>query len=280
MLRSHRTALFLLLGMACACADDAAGPPVDLSVVGPDAAVDMGRDLAVDLPPPDRGPACADGGADAAPGGVTVSGDVLNFFGKPWRISGAAVSMLEEPCRRTISDAKGHYVFGGLKVGREVTLVLSHKDFPPQQTGTITLSAGGADRFSFQAVNHLTYKALAAIAGIKADRSKSCQIATTVTRIGKSVYDSGAHGEAGATVTISPSLPAAHGPIYFNAQVLPEPTLKATTSDGGVIFVNVPPGQYTITAQKAGVKFRPIKIKCRVGWLANAAPPWGVQAIK
>ena len=121
---------------------------------------------------------------------------------------------------------------------------------------------------------------LAAIAGIKADRSKSCQIATTVTRIGKSVYDSGAHGEAGATVTISPSLPAAHGPIYFNAQVLPEPTLKATTSDGGVIFVNVPPGQYTITAQKAGVKFRPIKIKCRVGWLANAAPPWGVQAIK
>ena len=192
---------------------------------------------------------------------------------------GAGVTWLESPCRKAVSDSKGHFVFAGIKAGSELTLLLAHKDFPPQHTGTITVPAGGAQRFSFQAVSHFTYKALAAIAGVTPDAAR-CQIATTVTAYGKSVYTSGAHGEEGATVTISPALPKTNGPIYFNSQVLPEPTLTQTSDDGGVIYLNVPPGTYTIQAHKAGVTFRPVKIKCRAGWLANASPPWGIQVVK
>ena len=43
--------------------------------------------------------------------------------------------------------------------------------------------------------------AFAGVVGITPDPA-DCQIATTVTRIGRSLYDPGAHGEAGATVTI------------------------------------------------------------------------------
>ena len=35
---------------------------------------------------------------------------------------------------------------------------------------------------------------------IEPDESQYCQMVTTVTRVGKSIYDAGAHGEAGATV--------------------------------------------------------------------------------
>ena len=276
----------LLFLAALGCADDAAEIAdlgLDLSAKVPDAAMDQSvSDLAApDLPPPDIYPGCADGGASADLGssGVTVSGDVLNFFGSPNRIVGAGVTWLESPCRKTVSDSKGHFVFSGLKAGSELTLLLAHKDFPPQQTGTITVTTGGAQRFTFQAVNHFTYKALAAIAGVTPDSTR-CQIATTVTAYGKSVYTPGAHGEEGATVTISPALPKKNGPIYFNSQVLPEPKLTQTSDDGGVIFLNVPPGVYTLQANKTGVKFRPVKIKCRAGWLANASPPWGIQVMK
>ena len=274
----------LLLGSS-ACSDDAASPAdlgLDLPARLPDATRDLALpDVTLDLPPPDLYPGCTDGGvsADLGLAGVTVSGDVLNFFGSPNRIVGAGVTVLESPCRKVVSDSKGFFSLSGLKVGSELTLLLAHKDFPPQQTGTLTIPAGGAKRFSFQAVSHFTYKALAAIAGVK-PVDTNCQIATTVTAYGKSVYTSGAHGEEGATVTITPALPQKHGPIYFNSQVLPEPKLTQTSDDGGVIFLNVPPGTYTLTAQKKGVTFRPVKIKCRAGWLANASPPWGIQVIK
>jgi len=276
MFRSSAALLPFLLFPLLACSDDAASSA--------DLGADLGLDQAAikpDLLPPDLYPGCGDGGAGADLGsaGVTVSGDVLNFFGSPWKIAGAGVTILEQPCRKATSDSKGAFSFGGLKVGSEVTLLLAHKDFPPQQTGTLTVPAGGAKRFSFQSVNYITHKALAALAGIKPDNTK-CQIATTVTRYGKDVYSSGAHGEAGATVTITPALTRANGPIYFNKQVLPEPSLTQTSEDGGVIYVNVPPGTYTIAGHKKGVTFRPVKIKCQAGWLANAPPPWGVQVVK
>jgi hypothetical protein len=100
---------------------------------------------------------------------------------------------------------------------------------------------------------------------------------TTVTRVGKSIYDPGAHGEAGATVTLDPPLPAEHGPIYFNAQVLPDRTLTETSEDGGVLFIQVPPGEYVWTASKPDALLSRVKSKCRVGFLVNASPPWGLQ---
>jgi hypothetical protein len=113
--------------------------------------------------------------------------------------------------------------------------------------------------------------------GTEPDEVNRCQMVTTVTRVGRSIYDPGAHGEAGAIVTTVPPLPAEHGPIYFNAFVLPDRSLTETSEDGGVLSIQVPPGEYVWTARKPGAMISRIKSKCRAGFLVNASPPWGLQ---
>ena len=100
-----------------------------------------------------------------------------------------------------------------------------------------------------------------------------------MTRVGKSLYDPGAHGEDGATVAIDPPLPPEHGPIYFSSNVIPDRSLTETTDYGGAVYIQVPPGQYVLTASKPGVEFAQVKVKCRPGVLVNASPPWGLQAV-
>lgn len=216
------------------------------------------------------------GGATAT---ATLSGDAIPFdHGPDGRIEGATISVLERPEQSVVTGADGHFSFDGLEVGSEVTLVLAHPSYKPIQTGTITLDAAGASRVTFQAVTPQIYAALSAVVGIAADDTK-CQMVTTVTRVGKSIYDSGAHGEADVTVAIDPPLPASSGPIYFNSSVIPDKSLTKTSDDGGVLFVQVPPGEYTWTATKAGATFRKVKMKCRAGYLVNASPPWGLQRL-
>jgi hypothetical protein len=176
------------------------------------------------------------------------------------------------------TDADGLFRLDGLPADGEVTLVLTAQDYVLIQTGTLAVAGGDLERVTFQAVHDAIFALLADMLAVTPDPA-TCQIATTVTRVGKSLYDEGAHGEAGATVTIDPPLAGnAEGPIYFDASVLPDRMLTETSEDGGVIFVNVPPGRYVLTATKAGVTFTPMTITCRAGLLVNASPPWGLQA--
>jgi len=209
---------------------------------------------------------------------VSVSGDAIPFAGGPdGRIEGAEIWILEHPEMRVTTGADGHFEFSGLRADTEVTLVLDHPDYVPIQTGTILLGAGGAERVTFQAVTADIYGALALLLDVEPDDTK-CQMVTTITRVGKSIYDPGAHGEAGVTVTLAPPLPDANGPIYFNSSVIPDYSLDESSDDGGVLFIQVPPGEYVWTADKPGVEFTQVKMKCRPGVLVNASPPWGLQA--
>jgi hypothetical protein len=211
---------------------------------------------------------------------VTVSGDAIPFIEVPdGRIEGAEVWILEHPETRVTTGADGHFEFTDLRVGSEVTLVMEHPDYYPIQTGTIVLGPEGAERVTFQAVTYGIFDAFAAVVGIDPDATK-CQMVTTVTRVGKSIYDFGAHGEAGAVVTLDPALPDMQGPIYFNSSVIPDYSLDETSDDGGVLFVQVPPGEYVWTATKPGVEFTQVRMKCRAGVLINASPPWGLQALE
>ncbi|MEW6269521.1 MAG: hypothetical protein AB1689_09530 [Thermodesulfobacteriota bacterium] len=222
--------------------------------------------------------ACGDAG-DGAPQVASVSGDAIPFNGGDRRIEGAEVWILEQPERRMVTGGDGHFSFDGVEVGSEVTLVLEHPDYHLIQTGTHVVPPEGIERLTFQAVTHDVYAALAALLGVVPDEEGACQMPTTVTRVGRSLYDPGAHGEEGATVTIDPPLPAEHGPIYFNSQVLPDRSRSETSDDGGVLWIQVPPGEYVLTASKPGVEFRQVKMKCRPGVLVNASPPWGLQAL-
>ena len=234
--------------------------------------------------------ACDDGPDNGVGGGckadcsglrvASVQGDAIPFDkGPDGRIAGATVSVLERPELQVVTGADGKFRFDDLPVDADVTLVMKHPDYHEIQTATHVLPDEGLERVTFQAVSHDIYDVLAGVVGITPDEGKYCQMVTTVTRVGKSIYDAGAHGEAGVQVTLDPPLPAENGPIYFNAQVIPDASLTETSEDGGVLFVQVPPGEYTWTASKAGATFRQIRMKCRVGVLVNAAPPWGLQRL-
>jgi hypothetical protein len=211
---------------------------------------------------------------------ASVDGDAIPFdMGPDGRIEGATISILEFPGRTLVTGADGHFKFDDLPVGADITLVLDHPDYHLIQTGTHTLPEDGLTRVTFQAVSHAIYSALAAIVEVTPDDSQYCQMVTTVTRVGKSIYDPGAHGEADVIVTIDPPLPAENGPVYFNAMVIPDKSLTRTSEDGGVLYMQVPPGDYTWTASKQGAEFRQVRMKCRIGVLVNASPPWGLQRL-
>lgn len=221
---------------------------------------------------------CSDG--DDAPATATVSGDAIPFNYSDLRVEGATVSILEFPEKSMVTGADGHFSFDGIPVGAEVSLVLEHPDYHLIQTGTHVVPPEGLERITFQAVTNEVYAALGALLGVVPDEEHACQMPTTVTRIGRSLYDPGAHGEEHATVTIDPPLPAEHGPIYFNEQVIPDRSRTETSDDGGVLYVQVPAGEYVLTAHKPGAEFVQVKMKCRPGVLVNASPPYGLQRIE
>jgi hypothetical protein len=222
---------------------------------------------------------CGDS-SDSSGATASVSGDAIPFNYQGDRIEGATVSILELPDKRMVTGADGHFEFDGIPVGSEVSLVMEHPGYHLEQTGTHVVPPEGLERVTFQGVTNDVYAALGAVLGVVPDEEHACQMPTTVTRIGKSLYDPGAHGEEGATVTIDPPLPAEHGPIYFNSSVIPDRSLTETSDDGGVLYVQVPPGEYVMTAHKPGAEFRQVKFKCRAGVLVNASPPWGLQRIE
>jgi hypothetical protein len=233
--------------------------------------------------------AALDGGCDLVDDGVandscvfrvSISGDAIPFTNGPdGRVEGATITVLEHPEMNLVTGADGHFQFDDLLEGEEITLTLQHPDYHDIQTGTHRLGPYGAERVTFQAVTYGIYDLFGAILDVVPDDANKCQIVTTVTRHGKSVYDTGAHGEAEATVDLSPSLPSEHGPIYFNEAVVPAPERGNTSVDGGVLYIQVPPGEYVWTANKPFKILSRVKSKCRVGWLVNASPPWGLQVL-
>jgi hypothetical protein len=227
-----------------------------------------------------HGPVAAD-----PPATASAEGDLMAFGPSSAGRAGVSVRVVEDPSLATTADGSGHWRIDGLPVGSAATFALDGPGWYPIRTATFTVPAEGLERVAFQAPSTQLVGGLEALLGTTSDPDR-CHLATTVTRAGYSLYGGapdGTHGEPGATVTIDP-VPA-HGatPIYWNGSrfdsIWPDPTLDRTTADGGVIFVNVTPGTYTIQAHEPGVTFRPVTVRCLAGTLTNAAPPWGVQAL-
>lgn len=240
----------------------------------------------------DPGEACDEGASNGQPGhcksdcsGVattstaSVKGDVMPFASEvdgP-RVSGAKISILEHPEKSITTGADAHFQIDGLDVGSPVTLVFEHPSFHAMQTGTFTLGAHGIDPFAVQAVSNSLFALLQSVIGVTPNAS-DCIVSTTVTRLGGSLYVALRQGEEGATIALDPKPAGATGPIYFNANVVPDPKQTSTSKDGGAVYVNVPPGEYTLSGSKAGLVFEPVKITCRAGVLVNAGPTLGVSA--
>lgn len=219
-------------------------------------------------------------GSDAT---FSISGNAFSFappgFEGGGRIEGGTVSVLEMPEHSTTTVEDGYFILEDLPANQEITLVLEAEGFPTTHTQTFTLTDSDIEEVTFQVPNLGLYDGLALIIGATIDPDK-CQLVSTVTILGGSLYLPGAHGEAGATVAIDPPDENADGPIYFNEDVIPDRSWTETSSDGGIVFVNTEPGDYILTASKDGVVFESVKLKCRAGVLANASPPHALQVIE
>lgn len=212
---------------------------------------------------------------------TTGTGIAVNFSLDGGGLTDAAVSTLEVPSSTATTGEDGSFQLE-VPAGGEATFTLTHDDAPPTQTATLDVPEAGIEGVTFQVPDMQMVSLLAAFSEAEMDPD-ACQIATTVTCAGCDMWHGAWHGEPGATVTIEPPLPASSGPIYFyrvstNGVIYPDPTLTETTDDGGVLFLNAPPGDYVLTAHKDGVTFDDRRMRCRAGWLVNASPPYGLQA--
>lgn len=224
------------------------------------------------------------GGIGGAQGpAFNISGNAFSFAppGFPgWgRIEGGTVSVLEMPERSTTTVEDGYFILEDLPIEQEITLVLEAEGFPTTHTKTFVLTDADVEEVTFQVPNDDLYELLALNLGVELSDEK-CQLVSTVTFLGGSLYLPDAHGEAGATVAIDPPDENADGPIYFNESVIPDRSWTETSSDGGIVFVNTEPGDYVLSATKDGVVFEDVKLKCRPGVLANASPPHALQVIE
>lgn len=92
------------------------------------------------------------------------------------------------------------------------------------------------------------------------------------------------HGDAGAFMLVEPEiLSPGVGPIYFNEAVQPDPYQVGTSVDGGVTWINVPFGQYDVSAEKDGFEYDTVRFDINESDVENgvvlyiASPPDSVQ---
>jgi hypothetical protein len=216
----------------------------------------------------------------AEPAVIAVEGDVLAFMSEVGgeRIAGATVSILEHPEMKVVTGADAHFRFEGLLEGTDVTLLVEHPDFKTTQTATVTLGPNGINPFAVQVVPKAIFGALSTLVPLPVEEDKYCVIATTVARMGGSLYVHLRQGAPDVQVSLQPSVPAESGPIYFDEDVLPAVGQPATSKDGGVLFYRVPPGDYVMSAARAETVFNQVRFQCRAGIVVNAGPPMGLLA--
>ena len=79
----------------------------------------------------------------------------------------------------------------------------------------------------------------------------------------------------GATATVTPVSGA--GPVYTTSQGVPDPSLTGTSTSDGVLFGNLAPGEYEVTARAAG---KTCSVIADGGLLAGSWPPRGSGTVR
>lgn len=214
---------------------------------------------------------------DGPPATITGHAFVFGPNAAGLSLAGATIAVAESPDVTTTVAADGTFTLSAPS-GGPASFSVAQDGFFPNQSATLDITSDGIAMLGFQDPTNDTVDLLATLVHVTIDPTR-CQISTTVSRAGTEPYGGDGLGVDGATVAIDPPVPASSGPIYFAYGDIPFPdrTLTATTIDGGVVFTNVPVGDYTLSASKDGVTFSTVDIRCRPGVLVNAAPPHGIQ---
>ena len=195
-------------------------------------------------------------------------------------VVGAKIAVAELPDVTTTTAADGSYALT-VPVGATVTPFITAAGYHTTYLQTFVNVQGDLANVNFQTPDDGTFVILAKLLGVTQPEA-SCSIATTVSTKAIQALSYmdfrkfGAHGVAGATAAL---LPEAATPTYFNKNVVPDKTQALTSEDGGVVWVNLPPATYTISATHPTRKFDTVTVTCANGRLVNANPPWGLREL-
>jgi hypothetical protein len=181
-------------------------------------------------------------------------------------VAGARVWIAEAPITRRLgirtgADGTWRVLVVKLRgVPLRVSFVYELDGYPTTKSQLFEIGAGGITDLAVQFPTAAYYSAakgqieqqIGALIG--APYSLRNVLVTTVGKSWASMYSTELpHGDPGVQVAMSPAapFPTSLGPVYFNEAVAPDPTLGATSVDGGVMFGNLAAGRYVVTASKA-----------------------------
>lgn len=174
-----------------------------------------------------------------------------------------------------------------LPVGSNVTFYLPETLwYHNVQTATAKIPEAGfnssLERIVIQAPLKVTFDLFEHLTNGKKD-PKKCQLVVTVCNVGRSI-NSSPQGLPGTVAKLHP--PVQTDTYYFGTwgkfsnATNPLPNNRTTVSyDGGVLFENLPLGDYTVTASHPGYTFSSTFLRClHHGTFLNGAPNQGPRA--
>ena len=233
--------------------------------------------------------------ATASAGGtgdtIHIRGVAYAFFGIDDHMPGAIVRIEEFPELAAPVQPDGSY---DIEVPDDAD-VTPYIDPPPGYRTTYlqTFHTSGQDleNVHFQVTPDAYYLAFAGLLSVPLDDQQTieeCVIVSTfsiheardATTFDPGFKDVYPHGLAGSTATMDPVRGNTRGPIYFNSSVIPDVNQTSSSVDGGVLWVEVPPGWYRMTPSNPDSGVAPFLAHCENGRLVNASPPWGFYELK
>jgi hypothetical protein len=138
----------------------------------------------------------------------------------------------EIPC--TKSDALGQYDLG-VPSNQRLLLRYEKKGFVPKLW---SVDSGGSGFFTFWVMQHRAwYQAQAAAFGVSRDPSRGMMSFQVL-------------GYAGISYALEPA--SGDGPFYLGSDLAADPQLRSTSSSGVGVFLNLPPGSFRPSLQRAG----------------------------
>ena len=230
--------------------------------------------------------------------GIVLLRGKLNHFGIPdyhATAPGVAVWIAESPSSRdagVASDETGWWEACVKKyrgADLEVSLVYEKPGWVTTKSNVITVADADMTDLAIQYIDPEVYHGgmeplvqgiLTALSGDEDVKMNNAVVATVGKSFASMHDDRLPHGDPGATVT---EIPDAVGPVYFDKSVMPNPEYHATSVDGGVAWLNVPPGEYVLTAQKKDIEYEQVKFvidekDAQAGIvLYIASPPYSIQ---
>lgn len=222
--------------------------------------------------------------AGAASKSVHLRGTAYEFNNTKVLLAGAKIRVAELPNVVATVRSNGTYDLA-VPDRRKVTPYIVAPGYHTIYLQTFRTDGESLERVNFQTPTEAVYMGLVALLKVPVDSDgqlRDCAIVSTFStrKIRNLSFQQfrkfGAHGVAGATAFATPSLPA---PVYFNKQVIPDPSQKRSSKDGGVVWTRVPAGVYTIRAKHPSRKFASFVATCRPGRVVNANPPWGLYEL-